>query len=671
MESINFATSAGKPLPFGATAQGDGINFSIYSPSSQALTLCLFHCDIQTLVQEILLDPKQNRTGDVWHIHVHHLPTGLLYAFRSSHLPGLLMTDPYAKAIQTSNTWGITQNYRPLGVITDEETFDWENVQPPAIPPQDLIIYEMHVRAFTQHPSSGVAFPGTFLGIIEKIPYLKSLGINAIELLPIHEFNENENKRTNPMTQEKLYNFWGYSPVNFFSAMNRYAGGVSPGASCQEFKILVKELHRAGIEVILDVVFNHTAEGELRGPIYSFRGLDDASYYIHNNGTYLDFTGCGNTFNGNHPIGRELIIHCLRYWAVEMHVDGFRFDLASVLTRDRKGIPRENAPVIEAITLDPILKDKKLIAECWDASGLYQVGNFYPQIGRWIEWNGKYRDCIRRFINGDRHFLSKFATRLCGSQDLYGKTRRPYHSLNFVVAHDGFTLADLVTYNHKHNKDNGENNHDGINHNDSWNCGVEGDTSNPEILALRRRQMRNYFLAHMVSQGIPMILMGDEYTHTKQGNNNSWCQDNAINWFLWDQLEAKDKDFTRFYRLMIQFRKKHSILRHTNFLTDAEVVWHSTIPNQQPWSGESNLIAMTLVNPQGEDLYIAFNAQNKEETIHLPDPKEGMQWTWAVNTAAEAPHDIVDEGKIEPLKEAQYTMKPFSAILLEEGRKSS
>lgn len=660
MTTQQFRTSSGKPLPLGATPCPGGVNFAIHSQGESAFSLCLFDNATQALMMEIPFDPINHRTGTVWHMFVHDLPVNSLYAFRKETCHSLLI-DPYAKAVHSSHQWGNPDAYRPLGRIIRDD-FDWDGVASPSIPYQDLIIYEMHVRGFTQESSSHVTLPGTFLGMIEKIPYLKSLGVNAVELMPIQEFNENENHHINPNSGERLYNYWGYSPVHFFAPMNRYA----VKDAYLEFKLLVKELHRAGIEVILDVVFNHTAEGPPGGPTYSFRGLDEAAYYIHDyKKDYLDFSGCGNTFNANHPIGRQLIIDCLRHWLVNMHVDGFRFDLASVLMRDSFGIYRENAPLIEALTQDPVLAQCKLIAEPWDVGGLYQVGNFYPQIGRWVEWNGKYRDVVRRFISGHGSYLSKFTTRICGSQDLYGKTREPYHSLNFVVAHDGFTLADLVRYNQKHNMENGENNRDGLNQNDSWNCGVEGKTKDAHIIELRQRQMRNFFLTQMISQGIPMILMGDEYGHSKGGNNNSWCQDNATNWFLWDHVtEGKgDTGFIRFYRMMIAFRKSHSLLRRADFLTTSEVIWHGIIPNHPVWSGD-NFIALTLIATDYEDIYIAFNLQDKKQSVQIPAPPPHRRWGLIVDTSKESPDDIIDEKTKRPIESLQYIMDSFSAIIL-------
>ena len=518
----------------------------------------------------------------------------------------------------------------------------------------------MHVRGFTQDPSSNVVDRGTFLGIIEKIPYLKSLGINAVELMPIHEFNENDNSNRDPTTNETLCNYWGYSTVNFFSPMSRY--GTGKKSALHEFKTLVKALHAHGIEVILDVVYNHTAEGNGEGSIISFKGLENSVYYMLGpNGEYYNFSGCGNTLNCNNPLVRELIRDSLRYWVTEMHVDGFRFDLASILTRSHDGIVLSNPPLIEAITLDPILANTKLIAEAWDAGGLYQVGTF-PAMGTWAEWNGKYRDSIRRFVKGTDEEVGSFATRICGSEDLYGKGRLPSHSINFVTAHDGFTLSDLASYNQKHNEPNGENNRDGTDDNESWNCGEEGTTNDPEVIALRKRQMKNFHLALMVSQGVPMILMGDEYGHTKLGNNNSWGHDSRLNWFQWDTLD-ENQDFFRFYRMAIDFRKKHPVLTRTRFLTEHDITWHGVEPGKPDWSSKSRFIAFTLPDPiNNYTLYIAFNAYYRELIIHLP--WRDTLWHQMAYTMLPPPKDIVEEREAETLQGKTFTLAPYSALIL-------
>lgn len=677
-----YSTDAGSPFPYGISTQNGGINFALASKHAKEVTLCIFKRDTRQLITEIPLSIQNNKTGDVWHILVHHLGEGLAYAYRIAGKIGdpaslidtaqYYLADPYSKDMATGIDWGkalkvpsnLKNSYLPLGEIALHNSFDWEGDKPPRTPLEKLIIYEMHVRGFTQDVSSRVQHPGTFIGVIEKIPYLIDLGINAVELLPIQEFNELEYNRTHPQAKSSLYNFWGYSTVNFFSPMNRYASTDAPGAAAREFKTMVKELHRHKIEVILDIVFNHTAEGDETGPVLSFKGIDNNIYYmLDKNGGYFNFSGCGNSFNCNHPVVVEFIISCLRYWVIEMHVDGFRFDLASALKRGTDGQPMSKAPLIEAITADPALANIKLIAEPWDAVGLYEVGSFYPSSKRWLEWNGKYRDGVRRFIKGVPGSSGEFAMRLCGSEDLY-HTRNPCCSINFVTAHDGFSLSDLVSYNSKHNLANGEDNCDGSNDNESWNCGTEGFTANKKIVALRDRQMRNFHLALMVSQGVPMILMGDEYGHTKSGNNNTWCQDNQLNWFLWDRLTLSE-GFNRYYRMLIHFRRNHTLLQRTTFLSNQDVDWHGIDPFKPDWSGSSRFVALTLKDRQNNnDLYIAFNMQDNAVTVHTPQAPYLKNWNWIVNTANDSPLDIYDEKQTHKMTDHSYKMLPHSAIMI-------
>ena len=507
--------SKGTAFPFGATAQGEGVNFAIYVNGADKVSLCFF--EENKLDQPFHEIELKHKTGDVWHAFIKGLPPVFAYAYRvvlsSQKEVSHLLLDPYAKCIASEPKWHDQTNheavYRPLGKVTQNSTFDWGDDTPLHIPMKDLIIYEMHVRGFTRDPSSKIQHPGTYKGIIEKIPYLKDLGVNALELLPLHEFNEQEVLHVNPETKQKLHNYFGYSTVNFFSPMNRYASRTEGDQALNEFKSMVKELHKNGIEVILDVVFNHTFEGNEKGPVASYKGLDAKAYYmINDQGNYLNFSGCGNTFNCNHPITRELIIDALRYWVLEMHVDGFRFDLAPILNRAADGTPLDNAPLVEAISHDPILASTRLIAEAWDPGGLYQVGKFAPKDINWFEWNGKYRDVVRCFIKGTAQQKKVFAGVISGSQDIYG-SRSPTSSINFITAHDGFSLADLVSYNEKHNHLNGEENRDGLNNNDSWNCGHEGETDSKKVINLRKKQVRNFHLALMISLGVPMILMGD------------------------------------------------------------------------------------------------------------------------------------------------------------------
>lgn len=669
-----FETSRGSPHPFGTTKLTKGVNFALFSKHAVEVSLCLFHIEDSDPFLEIPLDPIGNKTGDVWHILVENLPPLCCYGYRVSGpynpLKGfffdnrVVLLDPYAKQIASPIKWGVNPKKNALNqrkaFVYPHHAFDWGEDQHPKIPLQDLIIYEMHVRGFTQDPSSHVKHRGTFLGIIDKIPHLKSLGINAVELMPLHEFDEMEHVRFIPETDELLYNYWGYSTVNFFSPMNRYATSLKGALS--EFKTLVKELHAHGIEVILDVVYNHSSEGNQQGPILSFKGLENPVYYMLGPfGDYYNFSGCGNTMNCNHPVVRELILESLRYWVTEMHVDGFRFDLASILVRSRDGTPLQNPPLIEAISYDPILAHTKLIAEAWDAGGLYQVGSF-PAMGAWAEWNGKYRDDVRNFIKGSDGAAGIFATRMSGSQDLYGKERLPSHSINFITSHDGFTLADLVAYNEKHNLPNGEENRDGDNNNLSWNCGVEGETDDSTILALRERQRKNFHVALMVSQGVPMILMGDEYGHTKEGNNNTWSHDSRLNWFQWDTLE-KNSDFFRFYQKMIQFRRSHPVLTSSRFLGQKDIVWHGIEPMKADWSGQNRFIACSLPDPLNNyTLYIAFNASFKEITAHLP--WRDKPWRRHIYTFLPAPQDIVDEDQAEVYSTKTFTFAPHSALIL-------
>lgn len=675
--SSRFITTAGRPYPFGVSLDKNVLNFSLVSYQATSVTLCLFDRESKAQLAEILLSSEANRTGACWHIGIESPINAneLVYAYRVQ--PALqetqdLLLDPYAKGVATSHEWGSAAalGYIPYGEIVTDFAFDWEEDRSPNIPLQDLVIYEMHVRGFTKHGSSKAKHPGTFLGLIEKIPHLLSLGINAVELMPVQEFDETEYSRLHPDadTDTTRYNFWGYSTVNYFAPMNRYAASDTHAAAITEFKSMVKELHLHGIEVILDVVFNHTAEGNVKGPIFSFKGIDNDLYYMHENGKYLDFTGCGNTVNTNQAAVLEMILTCLRYWVTEMHVDGFRFDLASIFSRDRLGHPLPITPIIRMITDDPILQKTKLIAEPWDAACFYQVGSFAAKSKRWSEWNDQYRDSVRRFIKGLPATTNNFARRLSGSQDLYND-RSPCASINFITAHDGFTLADLVSYNVKHNLDNGEEGKDGNNHNESWNCGIEGITKDPSILQMRSQQMRNFHLSLMLSQGVPMLLMGDEYGHTKNGNNNTWCHDSELNWFDWDLLKSLPWDnFPRFFSELIKFRHSHPTLKQDRFLTDADIDWHGTIPLKIDWHGTSPFLAFTLKDKvTGGDLYAAFNPQSKPLKVTLPSAEPERPWQWVVNTANPSPLDFFEEGQRPNVEEATIQILPFSAFLLKRS----
>ena len=526
----------------------------------------------------------------------------------------------------------------------------------------DKVIYELHLRGFTVHASAGVESPGTYLGLIEKIPYLKDLGVTTVELLPVYEFDELEVDRVDPTTGEYLRNFWGYSPICFFAPKAAYAKNGRNGHQVAELKTLVRELHRAGLEVFLDVVFNHTAEKEGRpeDPTFSFRGLDNSIYYMLDpaTGAPRNYSGCGNTLNCNHPLVRNLILDALRYWVTEMHVDGFRFDLASILGRGQNGEVLANPPLLEQIAGDPVLADTTLIAEAWDAGGLYQVGTF-PSWGRWAEWNAKFRDEIRRFVRGEPGLTGKLASRLAGSADLYQASgRQPCHSINFVTCHDGMTLADLVSYQRKHNEANGESNRDGTDLEYAWNCGVEGPTSDADVVALRRRQARNLLTLLLLAQGTPMLLGGDELGRTQRGNNNAYCQDNEVSWLDWALL-AENRELFRFVQTLIAFRRAHPVLRRRDFLRGGgtpthprrDVAWHGVELDRPDWGPRARALAMHLAGEHAPspdcDLYLAVNAGDAPLDFALPKPPAGRRWWRVVDTARPSPQDIRAEGEEE------------------------
>ncbi|NGX26666.1 MAG: hypothetical protein K940chlam6_00591 [Chlamydiae bacterium] len=615
----SIQSTPGKLSPFGATPLKKGVNFAFYAPKADQVTLGLFDAG---KTAEFLL----KRSGDIWHIELQDLPKNCFYAFR---IGEDWIVDPFAKELNSAKSWG--EKVEPLlGKVFPSLEFDWEGDSPLHLPFESLILYEMHVRGFTQDPSSRVKHPGTFLGIIEKIPYLQKLGVNAIELLPIFAFDEKENPLTNPNTGEKLYNYWGYSTQNFFAPM-------APYGTISECKEMVKALHTAGIEVILDVVYNHVGTN-------GFHLIDKEVYFIlDENGGHTNYTGCGNTINCNHPIVIDFILSSLRYLVEEMHIDGFRFDLASIFSRGANGEVLGTPPIIEAITNCKELQNTKLIAEAWDCAGLYQVGSFPG--AQFAEWNGKFRDNVRRFLKGSDGQAGAFATAMCGSPDLYEGKKAPYQSINFVTAHDGFTLHDLVSYNEKHNEDNGEEGRDGNSFNDSWNCGVEGETESGEILLLRERQMRNFLLALTLAVGTPMFLMGDEYGHTREGNNNVYCQDNRKSYFLWDSLK-EHPDRSVFFQKLIDFRKNIPLLQRQKFLTEQEVTWHT--PN---WDGR--FVAYTL-HEGDKKLFIAFNAHFEGVSITLPPAEK--KWKRIVDTSLET--------QTEEKLDQEYFLTSYSSLLL-------
>jgi len=576
-----FRTSRGRPLPLGASYLAEGTNFALLCRHGTSVTLAILpESGGKAPLDEIRLDPRHNRTGDHWHVRVHDLPETFCYGWRvdgpkslrNRFDPSRLLIDPAGTMISDGAQWAGTCEIDPQRtsrrtLFHRSTRYDWGDDAPPLVPMEDTIIYEVHVRGFTCHPTSMTAAPGTFQALVEKIPYLKSLGVTAVELMPVFEWDECDCPFVNPITREKMTNYWGYNPIAFGAPKAAFAATAKDHGQLAEFRDMVKAFHAEGMEVILDVVFNHTGEGDDRGRTYNFRGLDNELYYmLDDHGRYMNFSGCGNTVNCNHPVIRDLLMTCLRYWVGDMHVDGFRFDLASILGRDRRGNVMVEPPVIEAIAEDGVLADSKLIAEPWDAAGLYQVGGF-PFGRRWSEWNGHYRDDVRRFWKGDAGVVGRLASRLCGSADIYQWSGRlPRHSVNFITAHDGFTLNDLVSYNEKHNEANGEHNRDGMNENDSWNCGVEGETTDPIVLALRQRRARSLMATLMISQGVPMLLAGDEMLRTQQGNNNAWCQDNEISWVNWDLVE-ENEGFLRFTREIIWLRRRHPSLRRRRFFT--------------------------------------------------------------------------------------------------------
>jgi len=685
MISADFEITRGHPLPFGPSLTRDGINFSIMSGSATEMHLVLFDKCSSEPVVEFPLDPRTNKTGNIWHAHISGLDPWINFAWRVKgadyrRKDGLLLIDPYARATCGGKSWGdplkINHSGREetlrLSTIVDDY-FEWEFDRPLNTPLRDTIIYELHVRGFSKHNSSGVKAPGTFNAIIEKIPYLQELGITAIELMPVTDFDETDVQRINPITGERLKNYWGYDPISFFALKNAYSSNSSPDGAVNEFREMVKALHKAGIEIILDMVFNHTAEGNEQGRFYSLKGFDRDVYYLYDkkNGHFHNYSGCGNTVNCNHPVVRSMILDALRYWVTEMHIDGFRFDLASILSRGPNGEVLSNPPIIERISLDPVLANTKIIAEAWDAAGLYQVGSF-GRWQRWMEWNGRYRDDIRRFIRGDNNMLSHLARRLSGSADLYEDDgREPFHSVNFISCHDGFPLADLVTYDHKHNIANGEQNRDGENNNNSWNHGVEGPTDDPAINTLRQRQIKNYITLLMLSQGVPMFLAGDEFGRTQGGNNNAYCQDNEISWIDWSLLD-KNENMFRFFKELIRFRKANSNLRRTRFRVEThngipEMTWHGTRLNHPDWSPASRCLGLHLApeNDTENDIYIMINGAPGTQTFQLPHPTGNRRWHQLLYTAAPAGKDIFPMEKRTLLKETkQLTLENRSIMVL-------
>jgi glycogen operon protein len=717
-EYEGYGLRAGAPYPFGATVVPGGVNFSIFSRHANYCVLVLFEKGADKPMVEIpfrgLFTKATSedtvwgefRIGNVFNMTVLGLDhENIEYGYRlDSGLPkgapgqaqihrfdpSVVLMDPYARSIGGRDIWARLPDWnapfqhRSRVIVND---FDWEGDRPLEIPMQDLVIYEMHVRGFTRDVSSGLVpgEAGTYSGLRQKIPYLKSLGVNCVELMPIYEFDEFEHSRWDEAQGRwAKMNFWGYSTVGFFSPKAGYAatGPMGDGTMvADELKNLIKELHRNGIEVILDVVFNHTAEGNERGPTISYRGIDNATYYMLTpEGHYYNFSGTGNTLNCNNPIVRDMVLDALRYWASEYHIDGFRFDLASILSRDSLGAPMASPPLLETLAYDPILGHCKLIAEAWDAGGLYQVGSF-PAYGRWAEWNGNYRDTVRRFLKGDAGMTGPMSLGLQGSPHLYWG-RGPTASINFITCHDGFCLADLVSYNDKHNLANGEDNRDGANDNHSWNCGREGATDDAGILALRQRQMRNALAILLVSHGVPMILMGDEVGQSKQGNNNTYCQDAEVNWLDWSLVEA-NKDLLRFCTRMIAFRHAHPVLRHRDHPRNADISgrgypdisWHGTRAWSPDWSG--SVLAFMLCGQQAKSgaadddfIYVAMNMHWDALDFVLPQLPQDRRWHVFANTAVAAPGDAFEPGSEPLLDDQAHCLVGGRSVLILVGRQA-
>ncbi|MBT8227804.1 MAG: glycogen debranching protein GlgX [Dactylosporangium sp.] len=687
----SYPTSRGRSHPLGATVDATGINFAVFSEHATAMQLLLFDkSDAREPFQVITLDSEANRTFAVWHVHVEELRAPVFYALRVfgpggdagralGHRfdPDKVLIDPYSRAVNRS-LWKRGDACLPgdnlatslRSAVVDLSDYDWEGDTPLHRPMGESVIYEMHVGGFTRSPSSKVRTPGTFSAVVEKIPYLKSLGVTAVELLPIAEFDYTDGREVDG---HRLTNYWGYSTAGFFAPHSGYCVAPDDGQHVREFRDMVKALHAAGIEVLLDVVFNHTDEGNELGPLFSFAGLDNVnSYYLNPDDPhyYYDYSGCGNSLMANHPIVTKMIVECLEYWVREMHVDGFRFDEAAVLTRGTRGEILDEPPVVWQIELSDVLADSKVIAEAWDAAGAYEVGR-YPGY-RWAEWNGRYRDAIRRFVKSDPGIVGDVAARMSGSADLYEwRGHRPANSINFITCHDGFTLADLVSYNDKHNWANGENNNDGANDNASWNCGVEGPTDDPEINALRTRQMKNLATILMFSRGVPMIVAGDEIGRTQGGNNNAYCQDNEITWFDWKLAESRE-DLLTFWTRLLAFRRDNRTLRAAEFFNGQandrgvpDVTWHGTQLGAPGWDDpQARVLAFTLGGVGDDpDLHIMMNMYWEPldfETTQIP----GRRWARALDTSLPAGQDIVEPGAEQAVDGDTYRVAGRSVAVL-------
>ncbi|MDR2808273.1 MAG: glycogen debranching protein GlgX [Spirochaetaceae bacterium] len=704
-----YIVEIGKSLPFGATLTETGVNFSVFSRNATAVFLLLFDSSAPDSSYETI--PLKNRTGDIWHCHILGIGAGSEYLYRAegSYIPekgfrfnsNRALLDPYAKSLSHNQSWNFSEAcaYQAAGIYTDlsfscrdnvysqprciviDDRFDWQGDTPLNYPLRLSVLYETHVRGLTIHPSSKVQHPGTYSGVIEKIPFFKNLGITSVEFLPLQEFNEKELSLKNPRTGQPLVNYWGYSTIAFFAPKRSYSSDTSSGGEVREFKEMVREMHKAGIEVILDIVFNHTAEGNEWGPTLSFRGLDNSVYYIlqENPRYYLNYSGCGNTMNCNNPVVRSFIIDCLRYWVVEMHVDGFRFDLGSILGRDQNGNLMDNPPTLELIAEDPVLRHTKIIAEAWDAGGAYQVG-WFPG-GRWAEWNDKYRDDLRRFWRGDAKQTRYLATRLAGSSDLYLRDgRKPFHSINFITSHDGFTLRDLVSYQMKHNEENGEENHDGSNTNYSASNGFEGITSNPAIERIRKRLAKNFIATLMLSLGTPMLLGGDEFGRTQRGNNNAYCQDNETSWYDWTLL-MENADLFRFTKEMIAFRLQHPCFMRPEFYTGhngsynamPDITWFDEKGKTPDWDKVDLYLSMLIDGSKADSesdkddscFFIMCNAGNAQKLFTVCPLMGKREWRRVIDTGFPLPDDILLFGTEKLLADQdRYLVQGRSLVVL-------
>lgn len=706
---MQHETLPGSPLPLGAELTAEGVNFSVFSRNGTKVFLNIYADAKDSNPCEVIeFNPEQNRTGDIWHIFVKGLKAGTLYLYqvdgpfdpKKGHRFNVnnLLYDPCTKAYTNESLfYNLPPGYMtptdkadlqlfsgrelrkfPKCVVIDNSTFDWEGDKPINRPLEDSIIYETHLKGYTAAVTSGVKDKGTYKGFTEKIPYLKDLGVTAVELLPVQAFDQAENTNINPRTGERMVNYWGYSTVSFFAPKADYAEDKTPGGSVNEFKYFVKEMHKAGIEVILDVVYNHTAEGNEHGITINFRGFDNSIYYNlvdSHKEYYLNFSGCGNTFNCNHPVVQQYIIESLRYWVQNFHIDGFRFDLAPILGRHINGEMNLGKSVLNMIAEDPILHNTKIIAEPWDAGGGYEVGNF-P--GRWAEWNDRFRDDIRKFWRGDENVSTAAATRIAGSSDIFAPAaRKPYNSINYVTCHDGFTLSDLVTYNSKHNEENGEENRDGSDNNISYNYGFEGPTLNATIERLRNQQIKNFILTTLISQGTPMLLAGDEFRRTQNGNNNAYCQDTDLSWIDWTKADDY-ADIVLFTKKAIALRKAHKVFRRQEFfggeksVRQPDIQWFNADGTTPDWNKLSRFLAFKLngycsINDDGSidnDFFIAANPDKHDIMVTLPLLKNEKKWYRVADTSITEDDAICDSGNEEELRGQTRYVLPANAMMI-------